>query len=162
MWSDWLPYEALETVKNGGYYTTLVSPGLRLIALHNNVCFIFNWWIFYNVKSIQEQFQWLHDVLLAAEQAGEMVHILAHIPNGDEDVHLPCSREYRKIVDKFHHIIAAQFNGHTEKFGFNVYYRNNEAVPVNVAWNGGSLASFSRVNRNYVVYDVDPVNYVSG
>jgi hypothetical protein len=90
-----LPPDALETVRRGGYYTTVVRPGLRLIALNNNVCNVFNWWILYETKSIKSQFQWLHDVLLAAEKAGEKVHILAHIPNGDEDYHQPCAREYR-------------------------------------------------------------------
>lgn len=161
LWQGMLPAEALETVKLGGYYTTLVRPGLRLIALNNNVCFTFNWWIVYSVKSIQAQFQWLHDVLLAAEKAGEKVHILAHIPNGNEDYHFPCSREFRRIVDRFHGNIVAQFNGHTEHFGFNIFHESsNETRPVNIAWNGGSLATYSGVNRNYVVYGVDPVTYV--
>lgn len=113
------------------------------------------------MQSIESQFQWMHDVLLSAEEAGEKVHILAHIPNGDEDFHQPCSREFRKIVDRFHNIIAAQFNGHVEVFGFNVFYdENDEKAPVNVAWNGGSIATFSGVNRNYNLYNVDPVTYV--
>jgi hypothetical protein len=100
--------------------------------------------------------------LLEAEKAGEKVHILAHIPNGDEDYHKPCSREFRRVVDRFHNTIVAQFNGHTEFFGLNIFYQSNDvSKPVNLAWNGGSLATFSNVNRNYVVYNVDPVSYVS-
>lgn len=151
----------MESVRKGGYYTAIVYPGLRLIALNNNVCFVYNWWLLYEVKSIQEQFQWLHDTLLAAEKAKEKVHILLHIPNADEDYHQPCSREYRRIIDRFHKTISAQFQGHSEFLGFNVFHKlNDEKFPVNVAWNGGSLATFSGVNRNYVVYNVDPVNYV--
>jgi sphingomyelin phosphodiesterase len=161
IWKPNLPPCALETVRNGGYYTALIRPGLRLIALNNNVCFTINWWIIYSVKSIASQFQWLHDVLLLAEQAGEKVHILAHIPNGDEDFHQPCSREFNRIVDRFHETIVAQFNGHVEVFGFNVFYsKTTENLPVNIAWNGGSIATFSGVNRNYNVYNVDPVTYV--
>lgn len=144
-----------------GYYTTLLRPGLRLIALNNNVCFTFNWWINYEVKSIQSQFQWLHDVLLSAETAGEKVHILAHIPNGDEDYHQPCSREYRRLVDRFHKTIAGQFNGHTEFFAFNIFFENNnESLPISITWNGGGVSSFTGVNRNYVVYTVDPISKV--
>lgn len=156
-----LPPDAIETIKNAGYYTVLVRPGLRLIALNNNVCSTFNWWILYSVKSLQRQFQWLHDVLLSAEKAEEKVHILAHIPNSDEDYHDPCSREYRKIVERFHRTIAAQFNGHTEFTGFNVFREsNNASTLINVAWNGGSLATYSGVNRNYQLYGVDGNNYV--
>lgn len=162
LWSEFLPQNAIETVRTGGYYTTLIRPGLRLIALNNNVCLTFNWWIMFEVKSIQSQFQWLHDVLLASENAGEKVHIIAHVPNGDDNFHLPCSREYRKIVDRFHETIAAQFHGHTEFFGFNIFYKNNsETSPISVSWDGGSLATFSGVNRNYMSYSVDPVSFVS-
>lgn len=157
-----LPPDALATVKAGGYYTAVARPGLRLIALNNNVCNVYNWWILYETKSIQSQFQWLHDVLLAAEKAGEKVHILAHIPNGDEDYHQPCAREYRKIVDRFHKTIAAHFNGHFEFFNFNLFfYESTSEAPVSVAWNGGSLATFSGVNRNYIVYNVDSTTQVS-
>ena len=161
LWGEQLPPDALDTVQQSGYYTTIIRPGLRLIALNNNVCYVFNWWILYEVTSIQTQFQWLHDVLLDAEAAGEKVHILAHVPNG-EDYHKPCSREFRRIVDRFHGIISAQFHGHREYFGFNIFYENNnESLPINIAWDGGSLASYSRVNRNYVVNTIDPVNFVS-
>lgn len=156
-----LPPHASDIQIHSGYYTTIIRPGLRLIALNNNVCSTFNWWLCYDVKSIQKQFQWLHDVLLAAEAAGEKVHILAHIPNGDVDYHQPCSREFRRIVDRFHETIAGQFNGHTEYFGFNVYFKNNNAsLPVNMAWNGGGVSTYTGVNRNYVAYTVDPVDNV--
>lgn len=161
LWKLKLPPDAIETVKKAGYYTTTIRPGLRLIAMNNNECAVFNWWLIYSVKSIRDQFQWLHDVLVSAEKVGEKVHILAHIPNGDEDYHQPCSREFRRIVDRFHQTISGHFNGHNEFFGFNIFHRSNdETSPVNLAWNGGSLASFSGVNRNYAVYDVDPKTYV--
>lgn len=161
LWGKTLSVEAIESVKRAGYYTTTLRPGLRLIAVNNNECAVFNWWLIYSVKSIRDQFQWLHDVLLSAEKAGEKVHLLAHMPNGGEEIHQPCSREFRRIVDRFHRTIAAQFNGHTERFGFNIFHQsNNESLPVNLAWNGGSLATYTGVNRNYAVYDVDPVTYV--
>ena len=161
LWSENLPPDALDSVKNGGYYTTLIRPGLRLIALNNNVCFTLNWWIIFSVKSIAAQFQWMHDILLLAENAGEKVHILAHIPNGDENLHHPCSREFQRVINRFHQTVAAQFNGHHEFFNFNIFYENGlEEKPVNIAWNGGSLATFSAVNRNYNLYNVDPVSFV--
>ena len=122
LWSANLPPDALDSVKNGGYYTALIRPGLRLIALNNNVCFTLNWWIIFSVKSIAAQFQWMHDVLLSAENAGEKVHILAHIPNGDENYHHPCSREFQRVINRFHQTVAAQFNGHHEFFNFKIFY----------------------------------------
>jgi sphingomyelin phosphodiesterase len=161
IWSEHLPPEVLPTIKNGGYYTVMIRPGLRLIALNNNVCLAFNWWIIYSVKAAAGQFQWMHDVLLSAENAGEKVHILAHVPNGDEDFHQPCSREYRRIIERFRDTIVGQFNGHTEFFEFNIYFENKiRGKPMNVAWSGGSLATYSGVNRNYNLYTVDPQSFV--
>lgn len=149
-------------VSKNGYYTILIRPGLRLIAMNSNLCFIYNWWILYEVNNIREQFQWLADTLLEAERNDEKVHILSHFPNGIDEYHQPCSREYQRTVERFHNTIVAQFNGHTELFGYNIFYDgNNKENAINVAWNGGSLATYSGVNRNYVVYNVDSISFVS-
>jgi sphingomyelin phosphodiesterase len=148
-----------QTVKDGGYYTKLIRPGLRVIGLNNNLCFVYNFWVLYDVEPIREQFQWLHDTLLEAEEAGERVHILAHIPSGSDGYHEACSREFQRIVERFQRTIAAQFNGHTEHFDFHLAYEGTR--PIAVAFNGGALASYSRQNRNYVVYSVDAANFVS-
>lgn len=153
---------SIESFTNGGYYTTLVRPGLRIIALNNNLCYIYNFWVLYDVEQIRQQFQWLHDTLLQAEQAGEKVHILAHVPSGIDEIHEPCSREYQRVIERFKSTIVAQFNGHVEQFGFHLFYEAaNISSPVAVAFNGGSLASFSNTNRNYAVYGVNPDTFVS-
>lgn len=38
----WLPDTALETLRKNGYYTVLIRPGLRIIALNSNVCYTGN------------------------------------------------------------------------------------------------------------------------
>lgn len=42
LWKDWLPEETQKTILLGGYYTVLVKPGLRIVALNSNVCYILN------------------------------------------------------------------------------------------------------------------------
>lgn len=161
LWGNFLTKDSQQTLTDGGYYTLKIRPGLRLIALNNNPCFVFNWWIFYGVEPIREQFQWLHDTLLEAEQAGDKVHILAHIPSNIDEFHGTCSREYRRIIDRFHKTIVAQFNGHTENYGFHLYYKeNNLTSPISIGFNGGSIASYTYKNRNYAVYGVDGKNFV--
>lgn len=46
------------------------------------------------------QLAWFVDVLLAAEAAKEKVHILAHIPPGNDDCLESWGREFAKIVDR--------------------------------------------------------------
>jgi hypothetical protein len=50
--------------------------------MNNNNCYIYDWWLMYTRAEAAFQLQWLHDTLLAAEAAGERVHLLYHIPSG--------------------------------------------------------------------------------
>lgn len=161
-WNSWLPASALQTVRRGGYYTVSPIPGFRVIAINNNDCYTFNFWILYSRDEVAEQLQWLHDTLLAAERAGEKVHILAHVPSGEGSCYKPWSREYRRVIDRFHMTISAQFNGHTHLDEFNVFYSSSDARhAVNVAWNGGGTTPYHWVNPNYIMYYVDRQIYVS-
>ena len=137
-------------------------PGLRLIALNNNNCYVFNWWVLYSIDEIKDQLQWLHDTLLIAENRGEKVHILAHIASGEGSCFSYWSREYRRVVERFSETISGQFNGHSHFNEFNIFYSLKDiSKPVSVAWNGGSITTYTDVNPNYNVYYVDTINYVS-
>lgn len=107
-----------------------------------------------------EQLQWLHDTLLAAEKAGEYVHILTHIPSGHADCWTVWAREFNRIIERFNHIIGGIFSGHTHVDELNVYY-TSKGHAVGVSWNGGSLTSYSNKNPNYMVYEVEPKSLVS-
>ncbi|XP_055522495.1 sphingomyelin phosphodiesterase-like [Wyeomyia smithii] len=161
VWGHWLPRSTVNSIRQGGFYTTLVRPGLRLVAVNNQDCYTYNWWIIWNPGYLATQLQWLHDVLLLAEQNGEKVHLLAHIPySSSGSTYFVCQREFRRIVERFHNTISAQFNGHTHRDEFNVFYsRENPQHAINVAWNGGSATAFSDINLNYIVYYVDPETF---
>uniref|UniRef100_A0A1Q3G345 Sphingomyelin phosphodiesterase n=1 Tax=Culex tarsalis TaxID=7177 RepID=A0A1Q3G345_CULTA len=157
-WEDWLPEDPTiqKTIADGGYYTAITPLGYRIIALNNNPCFVHNWWLLFSDNYYIRQLQWLHDTLLEAEQAGEQVHILGHVPSYDKYCYVGWTREYRRIVERFAHIIQGQFNGHSHVDEFNVYYRKDDpTAAVNVAWNGASTTTFTRLNPNYKVFYVD-------
>lgn len=159
-WAQWLPESELATVRAGGYYTVLVRPGFRIITINNNDCYTFNWWLIYEPTFPRTQLQWLHDTLLAAETAGEKVHILAHVPPGDSTCFKAYSREYRRIVERFWNTISAQFAGHTHADEFNIFYsRENPHQALNVMWNGGSTTAFNDVNPNYRMLTMDQTTY---
>lgn len=156
-WLRWLPRSTELTLKRGGYYTVLVRPGYRIITLNNNVCYNTNWWVMYNLKQQAVQLNWLHSMLLAAEMAGEKVHLLLHQPTGVRTCYSPWAREFHKIVDRFHRTIVAQFNGHTHNDEFNLFYarEGGQQHAVSVGWNGGSTSTFTNRNPGYRVYSVD-------
>ncbi|XP_058058895.1 sphingomyelin phosphodiesterase-like [Anopheles bellator] len=159
LWSSWLPRTAQQTIRMGGYYTALVRPGFRVVALNNNDCYTFNWWILFQPDALRGQLQWLHDVLLQSERAGEKVHILSHLPVSS-DCFSVWQREYRRVLERFRDTVTAQFHGHTHKDEFNVFYAANDPqFAVSVAWNGGSGTAHTNVNPNYVIYYVNPDTY---
>uniref|UniRef100_A0A670HUR7 Sphingomyelin phosphodiesterase 1 n=1 Tax=Podarcis muralis TaxID=64176 RepID=A0A670HUR7_PODMU len=79
-WRPWLPPHALGTLRLGGFYTLLVQPGLRLVSLNMNFCSDANFWLLINSTDPAGQLQWLVGVLQGAEEQGEKVHIIGHIP----------------------------------------------------------------------------------
>lgn len=155
LWSKWLPADAEATIRRGGYYTLSPSAGHRIIALNSMDCYLFNWWIYYNGSIVLEQLQWFHDTLLAAEAAGEKVHVLTHIPSGDSDCWADWSREYNRLLTRFSHCITGIFNGHTHKDEMSLHYSDADDA-VAVSWNGGSLTTYTNKNPNYRLYQLSP------
>jgi sphingomyelin phosphodiesterase len=151
---------ALNTIRQGGFYTVLLRPGFRIISINNNDCYTYNFWVMYDRTEIQANLQWLNNVLFAAEQNNERVHILGHVhPNGGGCLQF-WAREFRRIMDRFHMIIGGQFNGHSHNDQFAVYYdRPSVNHAINVAWNAGAATPKSQHNPNYLVYFVDRVHY---
>ncbi|KAL7025175.1 hypothetical protein ACKWTF_013376 [Chironomus riparius] len=162
-WSHWLPASTQATIRRGGYYTAL-SPDsrLRIIGLNNNDCYNLNFWMMYSTDQIAEQLQWFHDTLLAAERAGEMVHVVTHMSSGGSSCSRWWSREYRRVIERFHRIIGAQFFGHSHQDDVVVFYaRDQHTVAINAGWVGGTVTTHSGHSPNYNVYHVDRVHFVS-
>ncbi|KAH8398701.1 hypothetical protein KR215_011863, partial [Drosophila sulfurigaster] len=157
-WSRWLPAETKETILKGGYYTVSPQTGFRIIALNSNGCYTDNFWLYHNGTDKIPQLEWFHDVLLAAEAAGEKVHVLTHIPSGDGTCWAVWARAYNRIITRFHKTISGIFNGHSHKDELAVHY-SEEGHATAVAWNGGALTTYSYKNPNYRVYDVEPATF---
>uniref|UniRef100_A0A8D0GAV7 Sphingomyelin phosphodiesterase n=1 Tax=Sphenodon punctatus TaxID=8508 RepID=A0A8D0GAV7_SPHPU len=153
-WQQWLPPEALRKLRRGGFYTVRLWPGLRLVSLNMNFCSETNFWLLLNSTDPAGQLQWLVDTLRAAEQSGEKVHIIGHIPPAH------CLRSwswnYYRIIDRFEGTVAGQFFGHTHVDEFEMFY--DEATlsrPVSVAFVAPSVTTFINLNPGYRVYEVD-------
>nr|XP_036224039.1 sphingomyelin phosphodiesterase isoform X2 [Bactrocera oleae] len=153
-WSTWLPADTKETILKGGYYTVSPKAGFRVIALNNNDCYTSNWWLYYEGTNKIPQLQWLHDTLLAAEKAGEYVHILGHIPSGDGSGWSVWAREFSRLVERFRNTISGIFNGHSHNDEMLMYY-SEKGHAIGVAWNGGALTIYSDKNPNYRLYYVE-------
>ncbi|CAM4318840.1 unnamed protein product [Caretta caretta] len=153
-WEDWLPPEALETLRLGGFYTLQLRPGLRLVSLNMNFCSEANFWLLINATDPAGQLQWLVGVLQAAEGRQEKVHIIGHIPPAH------CMRSwswnYYRIINRFEGTIAAQFFGHTHVDEFEMFYDEETlSRPVSVAFVAPSVTTYINLNPGYRVYQLD-------
>ncbi|XP_054254998.1 sphingomyelin phosphodiesterase [Indicator indicator] len=152
-WQQWLPPDALRTLRAAGFYTLQVSPGLRLVSLNMNYCSQGNFWLLLNATDPAGQLQWLLGVLEAAEDKGEKVHIIGHIPPGH------CLRawswNYYKIVNRFEGTIAGQFFGHTHLDEFEIFYDQETLTrPLGVAFLAPSATTYIGLNPGYRIYSV--------
>lgn len=162
LWQSVLSVDVMKSIQEDGYYSALVRPGLRIIVLNNNLAHIYNPWVLYSTRYLQRQLQWLNDVLYVAEQEGEKVHLLYHIPNGAETMFVVWAREFRLIVERYWETISVQFNGHSHLAEAYIFYsKEHPEYAINCAFSGGSTSTFSNLNPNYNVYLVDDANYVS-
>uniref|UniRef100_A0ABM5FVJ3 Sphingomyelin phosphodiesterase n=1 Tax=Pogona vitticeps TaxID=103695 RepID=A0ABM5FVJ3_9SAUR len=155
-WEPWLPPEALETLRVGGFYTLRARPGLRLVSLNMNFCSEANFWLLINATDPAGQLQWLVGVLQRAEESGEKVHIIGHIPPSH------CMRSwgwnYYRIINRFEGTVAGQFFGHTHVDEFELFYDEETlSRPLGVAFVAPSVTTFISLNPGYRIYLVDGV-----
>uniref|UniRef100_UPI00398EAFBA sphingomyelin phosphodiesterase n=1 Tax=Pristiophorus japonicus TaxID=55135 RepID=UPI00398EAFBA len=153
-WKDWLPKEALETLGRAGFYTVKLGPGLRLVSLNMNFCSHENFWLLVNSTDPAGQLQWLIGILQEAENSGDKVHIIGHIPPG------LCMKvwswNYYRIVNRYEGTIAAQFFGHTHVDEFEVFYDEETlSRAVSVAFIAPSVTTYIDLNPGYRVYQID-------
>ncbi|CAB3239462.1 unnamed protein product [Arctia plantaginis] len=133
MWSHWLPLEALQTFKYGGYYTIEQKQSkLRIVALNTNLFSV------RDSSSVQarRQWEWLDAVLDKATANKEMVYIVGHAAPGSDSRHpydpsaaaADANAKYLQTVRRHAKIIAGQFFGHLHADTFRVIYDNDRPV----------------------------------
>lgn len=136
LWSGWLKPEAITTLKEGGFYSQLVRPGLRLVSL-NTILYYGPDKVTENVTDPAGQFQWLENTLQSARQNLEKVYIIAHVPIG----FLPYARDTtamreahnERLVEIFRNycdLISGHFYGHTHRDSIMVLL-DHQGRPVN-------------------------------
>lgn len=153
-WESWLPAEALRTLRIGGFYAFSPRPGLRLISLNMNFCSRENFWLLINSTDPAGQLQWLVGELQAAEEQGDKVHIIGHIPPGH------ClkswSWNYYRIIARYENTVAGQFFGHTHVDEFELFYDEETlSRPLSVAFLAPSATTYIGLNPGYRVYQID-------
>lgn len=169
LWAGWLEPEALATLREGGFYSQLIRPHLRLVSL--------NTILFYGPNNVTEnmtdpagQLKWLQNTLELSRQNMEKVYIIAHVPIG----YLPYAlgttamrQGYNELlVEMFRNhsdLISGQFYGHTHRDSLMVLLgRQGEPLgsvfvtPSITPWKGRDVYSNNPAVR---MYTYDPADY---
>ncbi|KAI0218479.1 hypothetical protein L0F63_005459, partial [Massospora cicadina] len=167
VWKDWLPLESQRKLKELGVYTVKAFPGLKVISLNTNMCYILNFWL---VSSLPRDGQdpdsilhWLIKELQDSEDKGEKVYIIGHIPPSHPDCFRYWSDQFHQIVNRYHHIISGQFYGHTHLDQFQLFYRSQAEKAkdnaIGVAYIGPSVTTFEHLNPGFRIYEVEPETF---
>lgn len=121
--------------------------------------------------------RFLTDELQAAEDTGERVWIIGHVPAGYDGSNpvINAPNLFYSIVQRYSpHVIANVFFGHNHRDQFYLYYsypatKNgstftagtyNTSSPLMTAWLGQSLTTLGGLNGGWKYYDVDASSFV--
>ncbi|KAF8793227.1 sphingomyelin phosphodiesterase-like [Argiope bruennichi] len=154
-WLPWVP-DSSETLRLGAFYTAEVYPGLRIISLNMNYCNSLNWWLLINSTDPTGQLGWLVAQLQMAENKGEKVHIIGHIPPGEPDCLGVWSSNYNRIINRYESTVTGQFFGHTHSDEFELFFdetSHNRAT--SIVYIGPSVTTYDGFNPGYRIYTVD-------
>ncbi|RCN32059.1 Ser/Thr phosphatase family protein [Ancylostoma caninum] len=158
-WTGWIPQDQVKTVKYMGCYMKKIYPGLRLISVNNALGGdAVNFFLYVNQTDPDGTLTWLIKQLKDAEAAGDVVHILAHIPGGDSEALEGWALNYYRVVNRFQNIIVGQFFGHTHSEEFYVTYEDPESAstrPTSVVYSAPSVTTYSEYFPAYRVYKLD-------
>lgn len=114
VYSDFIGEEDAKKFSATGFYTKLYNnTKLRIIALNCFLCDAMNFYLIRNPTDPLGQIESLRNALQAAEDSGEKVIIIGHIPPGDYTFLQECNKRYNALIDRYQNIIRGQFFGHT-------------------------------------------------
>ncbi|KAK4179516.1 Metallo-dependent phosphatase-like protein [Triangularia setosa] len=151
-------------VHYGGY--SVVHPlGLKIITINTDFYYRTNIFAFLHADNPDYSgiFSFLVDELQKAEDQGQRVWIVGHVPTGWQGLNaLPGGSDafYQTIERYSPHVIANVFFGHTHEDQISIYYRNNGTSQsatdaLTTAWIGPSLTPLTNLNSGYRLYEVD-------
>ncbi|CAL1536691.1 unnamed protein product [Lymnaea stagnalis] len=131
MWGGWIKDPAqIELFKKGGYYSALIRPNLRLLAL-NTVLYMQGDEVTANQTDPADQFKWIDSVLSTSRSRGEKVLITGHIsptfivPSLVDWFQPRYHQPYVDLMTQYSDIIIAHHYGHDHADTFRVLQRSN-------------------------------------
>ncbi|KZT56588.1 sphingomyelin phosphodiesterase, partial [Calocera cornea HHB12733] len=165
-WVDWLDEDALEFARaNRGSYATSPLPGMKILNVNSNFCYVDNFWLYGDWVEVDPtgQLAWLAEELAIAEAEGEKVWIIMHVATGLSDCLRNWSNLHDQIVKRFHSTIVGVFSGHTHRDEYELFWSDDgNKTPANAIvmnWIGPSVTPFTQLNPGWREYKVHPTTF---
>ncbi|KAG0380983.1 MAG: Metallo-dependent phosphatase-like protein [Linnemannia gamsii] len=164
-WTQWLPADAVNSVKNYGAYTASPAPGFRIISLNTNFCYTMNFHLYGALQDYDPfgELKWFISQLQASEDAGERVWVIGHVSPSQTDCIQNWSALYYQVVQRYSpHVIAEQFFGHSHYDEFAISYApgaKNSQNAILTSWIAPSVSPYTDLNPGFRLYKVDTGNW---
>ncbi|KAK4575355.1 hypothetical protein LTR86_001209 [Recurvomyces mirabilis] len=164
-WKQWIGASAATQADNYGAYSyKLPSQNLRIISINTNLYYKENFWLYEQTieRDPDGQLAWFVSQLQGAEDAGQRVWVIGHMPLGSGDALHDGSFYLDQIVQRYSATIAAMFFGHTHKGEFQLSYSNYAAqTAANAVMTSYICPALTPTSGSpaFRVYSVDPVTY---
>lgn len=156
VWSYWLPAEPLECFRAYGFYSTVVSPGLRVVGLHTSYWQTLNFWLILEDQDPASQIVWLNDTLATAKANNEKVMIIGHIPPGVDDAKVDSFTLVHRILDTYADILVGTFFGHTHDDSIEIMRDfATGTVPRAMAFITPSITPYTNLNPSWRQFTYD-------
>jgi sphingomyelin phosphodiesterase len=114
-WS-FLGVNETQSLREGGFYTTLIVPGLRYVGLNSQYGDSINFWLYATngLTGGPNQTAWFEQVLSDARDAGEKVIVAVHMPcNHNAGIHDFYCETFLDVVHRYADVLALVVSGHT-------------------------------------------------
>jgi sphingomyelin phosphodiesterase len=143
------------SIQQTASFVTKPYPGLRVISLNTMYCLSGNFWLYLNEYDPDNVLSWLILQLQDAEDVGDKVHIIGHVPPGDTCL-MEWSANFYDIVNRYENTITGLFYGHTHDDSFTLFYENGTLTdPIHVAYVSPSVTTWVKSYPSFRIYTID-------
>ncbi|KAJ2936622.1 hypothetical protein H1R20_g473, partial [Candolleomyces eurysporus] len=150
---------------SGSYSAIVPGTNLKILSINTVYWYKSNFWLYDSNKAFPDPngiIGFAAQELQAAEDAGQRVWIIAHMPTNRKDALRDQTNYFDQVVQRYKHVIAGQFFGHSHQdqfaVGYSDYSRQSADTATSMAWVVPAITPRSS-NPRFKVYDVDPDTY---
>lgn len=127
LWTQWLPNDATEQLKDSGFYAVKITPTVKLISLNTLWFDKHNLLINHKTVNTGNQWSWLVNELNSSRSANETVWLIGHVFPGSAESMSIYTKEMVQLVAEYNSTIRYQFWGHSHD-DWHFVYPNNTGV----------------------------------